>query len=479
MATVSATQLTHVLGVFDHQQLPLSQFLVSLLAHTAFVDHAAVNDLLSHTDEVLGALLDHPKSSESVLHWANSLIKGQYAQAIKDLVDKENGWHFVPTRAAMEKLEVFRIEDMARDMKAIAPQLWDLIGLLLSADKQASNMPEADNLMDTDEDDDLPQNPQSKAEKLAERHEALLTIKKVVIISILMQSTNQQANMLESVIGIFLHASNTPSKVIETLAHMGISISVDSIHSAVHSLSRETYTRLRMMGQTLLVSYAYDNFDINFPNIVPTVEKSTDTLTHMTSGGLIYLEHGVQEKDLKCSEELWKNNPLNPLFDRSQAAPTRTIHDLEDLHPEADHPSGLTRRERFNAWKFLLDLVTYGPQFFHQFRRVVGKPEMIEQIPVVKMRWAPAKSMDIKQSTVAGNIQVIPELLEQGGVGDPSQESSSIWEQNVISIIPYKICRRFAPASNRVGKLLRSQTAFERQHNMSIISRLRTTEQVE
>ncbi|KAF8179320.1 hypothetical protein K438DRAFT_1769029 [Mycena galopus ATCC 62051] len=188
----------------------------------------------------------------------------------------------MPTWAAMEKLEVFRIEDMARNMKEIAPQLWDLIGLLLSADKQASNISEADNLMDTDE-DDLPQNPQLKAEKLAERHEALLRIKKVVIISILMQSTNQQANIMESVIGIFLHASNTPSKVIEPLAHMGISNSVDSIHGAVHSLSQEPYTCLRMRVQTLLallVSYAYNNFDINFPNIVPMVEKSTDTLTH-------------------------------------------------------------------------------------------------------------------------------------------------------------------------------------------------------
>ncbi|KAJ6608570.1 hypothetical protein B0H10DRAFT_2067642 [Mycena sp. CBHHK59/15] len=48
------------------------------------------------------------------------------------------------------------------------------------------------------------------------------------------------------------------------------------------------------MGQTLLISYAHDNFDINFPNVVPTIEKSTDTLTHMTSGGLIYMEHGVE-----------------------------------------------------------------------------------------------------------------------------------------------------------------------------------------
>ncbi|KAJ7169358.1 hypothetical protein C8R43DRAFT_1121232 [Mycena crocata] len=439
MATVSTTQLTVLLGAFDNQKLPISRFLVSLLAHTSFVDHAAVDDLLSHTDDILSAFLAHPKSSNSVLHWANSIVKGKYAQAIRDLVDKDNGWHFVPTRAAMEKLEIFRIEDMARDMKAIAPQLWDLIGLLLSADKQASNLSEVVDPMDTDQDDDLPEDPKSKVEKLAERQEALLVIKKVVIISMLMQSTNQQSNMLESVIGIFLHASNTPSKVIETLARMGISISPGSILNAVHSLSQETHKRLRVMGQSLLVSYAYDNFDINFPNLVPTVEKSTDTLTHMTSGGLIYLEHGVKEDDLKCSEELWRNNPLNSEFDHNNAPPGRTIHDLEDLHPETDHATGLTRRERFNAWKFLLDLITYGPHFFHQFRNNLGKPEMIEQIPVIKMRWAPAKSMDIKQSTVAGNIQVIPELLEQGGVGDPLQKNSSIWENSVLSIIAYVI----------------------------------------
>ncbi|KAJ7906377.1 hypothetical protein B0H13DRAFT_1462818, partial [Mycena leptocephala] len=228
--------------------------------------------------------------------------------AIRDLTRKENEWHFVPTRAEVEKLEEFRIEDMAREMKE-TPELWDFIGLLLSADKQSC---EEDDSMETDSNYDLPKDPKSKAQKLAERREALIVIKKVVIISIMMQSTNQQSNMLESVIGIFLHASNTPSKVIEALVRMGISISVDSINSAVHSLSRETYERLRTMGRSLLVSYAYDNFDINFPNLVPTVERSTDTLTHMTSGGLIFMKHGVKEEDLRCSEDLWKNNPLNP-----------------------------------------------------------------------------------------------------------------------------------------------------------------------
>ncbi|KAJ7858892.1 hypothetical protein B0H13DRAFT_1640288 [Mycena leptocephala] len=240
---------------------------------------------------------------------------------------------------------------------------------------------------------------------------------------------------------IFLHASNTPSKVIETLARMGISISLDSIHNAVHSLSRDTFNRLRTMGQTLLVGYAYDNFDINFPRAIPTVENSSDTLAHMTSGGLIYMEHGVEPDHLRCSEELWKTNPLNPEFDSSAAPPPRTVTDLKDLHPEADHRSGLTRRERFNAWKFLFDLITFGPLFFNQFLTEHGKPEMIEQIPVVKMRWAPAKSLDKKQSTVAGNIEVIPEFPEQGGVCDPSQEDASVWVRNV-SIVAYVRARQ-------------------------------------
>ncbi|KAJ6617197.1 hypothetical protein B0H10DRAFT_2164482 [Mycena sp. CBHHK59/15] len=326
---------------------------------------------------------------------------------------------------------------MATQMKTLAPELWDLLGLLLLANQRVDV--DVDDPMDTDwlEED----SPTRRAQTLAERREALIVIKKVVIISVLMQNTNNKCNALQSIFGIFLHASNTPSKVIETLAHMGITISPDAIDNAVHSLSHETYHTLRAMGQTLLVGYAYDNFDTNFPGIVPTVEKSTDTLTHLTSGGLIYLDHGVKAEDLRCSEELWMKNPLNPAFDAATASPPLTVIDLElhldGLHPETVHPSNLTRRERFNSWLFRSDLIKYGPRYFDVFSAILGKPEMVEQIPVVPMRWAPARSLDVKQSTVAGNLQAIPEFLEQGGVGDPSEKKEGIWERNVLSIIAY------------------------------------------
>jgi hypothetical protein len=48
-----------------------------------------------HTGDILAAFLAHLDFSNSVLDWANSIIKAEYACAIRDLVDKENGWHFV------------------------------------------------------------------------------------------------------------------------------------------------------------------------------------------------------------------------------------------------------------------------------------------------------------------------------------------------------------------------------------------------
>ncbi|KAJ6595500.1 hypothetical protein DFH09DRAFT_803712, partial [Mycena vulgaris] len=218
-------------------------------------------------------------------------IKNKYAAAIRELSEKKNGWHFDAMHATAAQLESFRIEDIAREIRLLAPELWELVGLMLSADQRLAA--DEDDPM-TSDDEDIPKDLQTRAEKIAERRDALILIKRVVIISMMMQSANQKCNALESVFGIFLHASNTPSRVIEALAHMGISISEQSIERAVKSLSAESYAKLREMGQSLLVGYAYDNFDIDFGIIVPTVEKDTDTLTHMTSGDIIALEHGVQ-----------------------------------------------------------------------------------------------------------------------------------------------------------------------------------------
>ncbi|KZT12090.1 uncharacterized protein LAESUDRAFT_640882, partial [Laetiporus sulphureus 93-53] len=170
---------------------------------------------------------------------------------------------------------------------------------------------------------------------------ALHHIKIVIIISMLMHSQSQKCNALAAVNGLFFHSCNTPDKVIKALAHMGISISPYAIGTAVHSLSRQSAEAIQEIGQSLLAAYSYDNFDINLPMKTPRIEKSSETLLHLTSSDILLLDHGVMKEDLHCSQELWERSPLNFTLS-SMSIPRYDFDNLLKLHPESAHLSNLT-----------------------------------------------------------------------------------------------------------------------------------------
>ncbi|KAK7015395.1 hypothetical protein R3P38DRAFT_3321655 [Favolaschia claudopus] len=420
--TTSQSQVKYISDALGEARVTASDFVLTLLERQSLQDHECTINLLDNSERIIDAFSKNARSAPSTYTWARKFIQKKTMEAIRILTANED-WHFNAEHASAKDLEDFKIEEMAADMKEMAPDLWHLLQLLLSRDELdddgGQNMETPSDREDFDETGGFAgQSSGDKESRNRKRRETIRNIKTAVIISILMQSRNAKCNALECVFGIFLHSANTPEKVIQALAHMGISISASAIQHAIHLLSAETADTLREMGQTLLVGYAYDNFDINFPTIVPTIEKATDPLTHLTSGALIYLEHGVELEDLRCSEELWANSEINP-----NISPTNTPSinpNLDMLHPEDDHPSGLTRRERWNVWKFKSDLFEYSNQAEFTARlRTLEAPESVEQIPIVQMRYAPARSMDINQSTHAGNISAVENLLSQGGVGAP------------------------------------------------------------
>ncbi|KAH7904953.1 hypothetical protein BJ138DRAFT_1138408 [Hygrophoropsis aurantiaca] len=284
----------------------LSQLIVTILSLPRFETHPVVLDLLLNADDIVHAFFLHKSSHSKILDWANDIIR--------ELVKVENGWHFSALHAKAEQIETFCIGEMAMEIEAGAPRLWGLLD------------------------------------------------RKVVVISILKKSTNQKANSLSGLLGIFLHSTHAPEKVIESMARMGLSISVDAIHDAIRSLSAQSHRALQSLGQSLLAAYAYDNFNINLKSTVPTAQKSADTLKHLTSGLLFPLQHGVTSDDLKCSYELWRKSRINPQ---------------------------------------------------------IRDPDVIDQIPVIKTPVVAASAMDVNNSTVAGNIQAIEKLMAQGGVLDP------------------------------------------------------------
>lgn len=241
--------------------------------------------------------------------------------------------------------------------------------------------------------------------------------KKVVCACILMHSTNQRCNTLQVMAGLFLHSCHAPETAVDFLSQVGVSVSRSTIDYAVTNLSKQAVSAIRKLGRTLLMSPAYDNFDVELKQSVPAVDQPHDNLLHLTSGTFIRLEHGAARSDLKCSKELWEKSENNP--DNATKSSGVDWTKLLTIHPDpVTSRDDLNRHECFALWKFLNDLISHGPAYFSRFAKNLGDPEVVEQIPVVKSKQVPAAAMDINQSTVQGNADAITNLCKQAGIGD-------------------------------------------------------------
>ncbi|KIJ09813.1 hypothetical protein PAXINDRAFT_17114 [Paxillus involutus ATCC 200175] len=238
---------------------------------------------------------------------------------------------------------------------------------------------------------------------------------------------------MQSILGLFLQSAHAPYKVIDTLAHLGISISTDSINLAVQSSSVESQNALNHLGQSCLASYTYDNFDVDLKSQVHTAETTNDSLKHLTSGLLFLLVHDVSIDDLKCSEELWRKSALNPHTNKANLPQRRSWRDLVNLHPQPEN-STLSRHDQFNMWMFLRDLCMHGPEYFHQFQSLIQDPRPVDPIPLIKTPIFATRAMVVNNSTVSGNIRAVVDLLAQGGIYDPSTTLDSNFDSPNISL---------------------------------------------
>ena len=263
--------------------------------------------------------------------------------------------------------------------------------------------------------------------------EELAFQKQVLCLSIMMHSTNQQCNSLQSIIGVFLHMCNTPDAVLELLVHLGVSISLSTISRAVSNLSKESSSDICKLGRTLLTLYAYDNLDVDLKHLVPTVKNPLNTLIHLTTGSMLLVIHDITLDDLDCTEFLWKRYQHN-FHALPQDIPNIPFEKLFEIHPE-DTTSGLLWRKRFNAWKCASDLIEFRPPYFHKFRRSLGDPEVVDTIPVVKTSQTPLWTLDISPSSPGTNASTLEMFFLQSGIGDPNHTPGMRDPQNWIILI--------------------------------------------
>lgn len=191
-----AADIKKIVSAFSTSNITISDFIFHILTSSSSSERFLQNNLLAYADAIAEGLMKHPDRKQGNTRWATEFVKSKYGDEIRDLVQRNNGWHFSASTATATQLQEFRIEDMAEKMQLIAPQLWDLVGLLLSAVKPAiPSDPKADSTACvSDEDDDEymwqlgasdfgavvelieEEAKYSREERLARRRKAILTV---------------------------------------------------------------------------------------------------------------------------------------------------------------------------------------------------------------------------------------------------------------------------------------------------------------
>ncbi|KIL59611.1 hypothetical protein M378DRAFT_14729 [Amanita muscaria Koide BX008] len=425
-----------VIQVLNENNLSLVDFITALLSEKRFKAHALTKDLLQNSETILVHILSHTRVPESAQNRACMLVERIYAHEIRNL-----------------DIEDFCLDEMSLEYIKTAPRIWSLLDALLGvrarrkssllldlATGEGQNISERLATTEARDEQRLEggstslacTSPDTEHVQEESRKNALSQIKKTVIVSMLMQGANRKANTFASIFGIFLHSCRTPQRVIIALQRMGLCIGRTTIHSAINSLLINTSEKLLELGKTGCIALAYDNFDVDLKTSTPVVEKTGDSLRHLTSGLMFVLQHGVKSEDLRFSDYLWQRSEYNPV-NIGKPLSRKTYYDLLELCHEDGDADIEDSREIFNTWVFLRDLVEH-VDGFDNLRTQLKEPDVIEQIPVAKTDIYPAYAMDVNNSTVSGNIQAIELLMAQVGYGSPDDEDAIDIGESVMLI---------------------------------------------
>lgn len=126
----------------------------------------------------------------------------------------------------------------------------------------------------------------------------------------MMQSKNLPCNALQTMVGLFLHSCNTPEKVVETLLHIGLTISPTSINNVVLSTSTQSFQKIKAQFK-LPTAQGFDNLDVQLKTEQPMVEGRTKLL-HMATATFLPLIHALTMDDLKFTKDIWDKSEFNP-----------------------------------------------------------------------------------------------------------------------------------------------------------------------
>jgi len=129
--------MDNILRAFKRGDYSLSDFLSQLLNVPTYHDQPITQSASENIEELLNILISSQCTALGTRRWALSYAQSVYTSQMGSLCHKAGGFHFNAKKVTEERIKNFSITDIAQNLESDAPELSELIRLLLCADKRA------------------------------------------------------------------------------------------------------------------------------------------------------------------------------------------------------------------------------------------------------------------------------------------------------------------------------------------------------
>lgn len=107
MTSPNHRAIREVIRVLDDSEMTLNDFLITILTHPIYKDHATTTSITQGVVPILQTFLETTETREAVIEWANKItLQEKYRPQMLLLMQKESGFQFSATTMTEEALSL-------------------------------------------------------------------------------------------------------------------------------------------------------------------------------------------------------------------------------------------------------------------------------------------------------------------------------------------------------------------------------------
>ncbi|KAG0012791.1 hypothetical protein BGZ82_002424, partial [Podila clonocystis] len=267
------------------------------------------------------------------------------------------------------------------------------------------------------------------------------------VAAMLLFMTSQKCNAFQTVMGVFLHCTGCPTRVLDILSSFGLSVSDDQVRKALANMTKDTQNQVKKAVLNNDWFVIYDNINIAMKHHHQRINK-LDTFDNGTAATIILIhpeeDYEKAGHDQKSEHGETSEHDERSLDDESNSDDEIDTDDESDTndgssaeHDEVDesdkakdhHPSIVVfRPDRLvvvpSASIFFpnaADRTLFRTVCHHHFSSVIAQSPTcivpiveVDPLPIQKSIAFPLQTMKIDESTIASNLSVLETIIDVG-----------------------------------------------------------------